>query len=448
VRSPNAVFIFLADEPKLVWMFGLIVILSFPCVMQGQRNGGHNRRPLICVHDCSNSADSATPEDELKDFNQVMALQGTPEQSAALVTLTDDLQLAKKQLHAVRPISGKTLASQKTSDAVALVDKSIAELRSQTQAFLGSFSPAQKSGLKELAKKIEETDADLGKQVSVLDEVAKYPTSTDQQLGDSTASVDKSLSNVEQEQLVLARQMGIILPSTELTFNVTSTNSMNFGTTEISIPVSADISRTSSVDGNNIFAEKVVADLSNLQDKIREILRTQIERAPACGERTEIREAMLVTDAPAIRIFTRVHVEHWICPGGHGQAMEVATGEGSLELRLTPSVEKDGKLGLDSQISHVDGDVFARDLLVGDVGQMFKEKITAAVAACIQKAAQPQLLPTSAGPLTNADRPEFRQTAGRLALVLNERMQLSDQQTQAFASQMKQYMSAQQRSSP
>ena len=447
MRSPNAVFRFLAAEPKLVWMFGLIVILSFPCVMQGQRNA-HNRRPLICVHDCSNSADTATPEDELKDFNQVMALQGTPEQSAALVTLTDDLQLAKKQLHAVRPIPGKTFVSQKTSDAVALVDKSIAELRTQTQAFLGSFSPAQKSGLKELAKKIEETDAELGKQVSVLDEVAKYPTPTDQQLGDSTASVDKSLSNVEQDQLVLSRQMGIILPSSELTFNVTSTNSMNFGTTEISIPVSADIARTSSVDGSNIFAEKVVADLSNVQDKIREILRTQIEHAPACGERTQIREAMLVADSPAIRIFTRVHVEHWICPGGRGQPMEVATGEGSLELRLTPSVEKDEKLGLDSQISHVDGDVFARDLLVGDVGQVFKEKITAAVASCIQKAAQSQLLPTSVGPLTNADRPEFRQTAGRLTLVLNERLQLSDQQTQAFASQMKQSVSAQQRSSP
>jgi len=446
---PNARFRFLAAGSKLAWTFGAIAALTFPWVMQGQRGSGHNRRPLVCVHDCTNSADEATPEDDLKSFNRVMALQGTPEQSAALVRVSDELQLAKKQLHTVQPVSGKTLAPDNISDTIALIDKSVASLRAETQTFLGSLSPAQKSGLRDLTKKSEDADAELAKQVAALDQVAKNSRSADQQLSDCTASLDKTLSNVEQDQVTLAEEMGIILPSTELTFSLTSTDSTNIGATPIVIPVSAEMSRTSSRDGSNTFAVKIEADLSNLQDKIMEVLRTQIDQASACGERAEIRESMLVPEAPASRIYTRVHAERWVCPTtGRGEPMEVASGEGSFELRLVPSIGKDGKLALDSQISHVEGNEFTRNLLLGNAGQIFKDKIMASVASAIQSAAESQLVPTSAKESPTMEKPEFRQVSGRLTFVLIERTQMSDQQTQDFARQLAQRSSAQPELSP
>ena len=47
------------------------------------------------------------------------------------------------------------------------------------------------------------------------------------------------------------------------------------------------------------------------------------------------------------------------------------------------------------------------------------------------------------------DKAQFQQNAGHLALLLNGRLELSDQQTQEFANQVKQQqLSAQQGSSP
>lgn len=443
--TDHAGFRIVGAQPRPVRIIVVLALLSCACLMQGQRNGEHGRRPLICIHDCSNPGDAA-PDDDLKDFNQMMALQGTSEQSAALVSLGHELQFTKEQLQILRPISGNIPASQKISGPLALADQSVAKLHTEIQEFLGSFSPAQKSGLKEISKKVEEADSELAKQLAGLDQVAKYSNTAYQQVGESAASVDKTLANIEEDQLALARDMGIILPSTELTINFATTNSVNIGATSIVIPVSADISRISAVNGVNVFAAKIVADMSDLQDNIAELLRPQIEQSPACGEHIELQEAMLIPEAPASRIFTRLHVERWICPsGGRWGATEVATGEGSVELRLVPLIEKDGKLALTAQISHVDGDDFARDSLVGENGHMVPDKITASLVSVVQKAADVKaLLPPAVQQSALVNKAAFQHAAGHLALVLDAGLELSDQQTQGFVSEIKQRWSAHQ----
>lgn len=436
--------------PTQVWIVALITVFSCPCLMLGQRSAGHNRRPLICVHDCSNSAYETTSDDDLKSFNQVMALQGTPEQSATLLSLVHELQLAKGQLQALRGISGKSSAPQKTSDTIAALDQPIAKIRTQTQSFLASFSAAQKSGLKDLSKKVEDADSELGKQLAALEEVASHSKTAYEQLADCAANVDKTLANVEEGQLALAREMGIILPSTELTFNLAATNSVNVGASVVSIPVSGIISRTSSADGQDVFAATFVADLSDLQDRITDILRSQVAQSPLCGERIELRQAMLIREAPASRVFTRIHVERWICPPGErGEPTEVAAGEGSLELKLMPLIERDRKVGLNAQISHVDGNDFVRDSLLGEAGHVLKDKITASLVSVVQEAADFKLLlPSKAQQSAIMNKAEFQHAGARLALVLDGGLELSDQQTQEFASEIRQRFSAQQISSP
>jgi len=437
-----------ADGRFRLPVLALIVVLSCPCVMLGQRNGGHSRRPLICVHDCSTSADEATPEDELKGFNATMALQGTPEQSTALISLVHDLQATKDKVQTVQP---NAAGPQKISGTIVVVDQSIAKLNTDTQGFLESFSPAQRAGLKDACKKVEDADSQLIKELGALDQVVKDPKAVYQQVTDSAATVAKTLGTVEEGQLALAREMGIILPSSELVFHLEATNSTNIGKTRISIPVSTDLSRTSSVNGDNVFTAKIVADLSDLQDNIVPVLRSQLPPSATCGERIELREAMFVAEPPPSRLFTRVHVERWICsPGGRwGGPTEIASGDGSVELWITPGIEKDGKLDIDCQISRADGNDFARDSLLGDVGKVLKDAITTSVGLVIQNITAPHLQPTSPGSSPAMDKAQFQQNAGHLALLLNGRLELSDQQTQEFANQVKQQqLSAQQGSSP
>lgn len=449
MRRSGSDFRFPGRGPTLVRVVAVIAVFSCRCTMLGQRNAGHTGRPLICVHDCSNSAYETTSDDELKDFNRVMALQGTPEQSATLVSLVHDLQLAKTQLQTLRGSLAKSPAHKRISDAIAALHQPVAKVRTETQSFLASFSAAQKSGLKDLTKKAEDADSELDKQLAALDEVASAKTAYEQ-LADCAANIDKALANVEKDQLALGGEMGIILPSTELTFNLAATNSMNVGASVISIPVSAAISRTSSADGQNVFAATFVADLSELQDNITDILRSQVAQSPLCGERIDIREAMLIREVPASRVFTRIHVERWICPlGERGEPTEVAAGEGSLELKLMPLIEKDRKVGLDSQISHVEGNDFVRDSLLGGNGHMLPDKITASLVSVMQKAADLKLLlPSAVQQSAIVNKAEFEHAAGRLALVLDGGLEMSDQQIQGFVGEIKQRLSAQQKSAP
>lgn len=419
--------------------------------MLGQRSGGRVPRNVICVHDCSNSSDAASPDDDLKGFNRAIALQGTPEQSAALASLVEDLQLAKTQLHTILELPQLNSAPPKTSGPINPLDQTIAKLRTQTQDFLASFSAAQKSGLKDLTKKVEEGDSELGKRLAALEEAVKSPKTAHEELAGCTASLDKTLVNFEEEQFALAREMGIILPSTELTFNLRPVaNSMNVGGTVISIPASGAVSQSSSVNGHNVFTIKLVADLSDLQDNITKILRSQLTESPFCGERIEIQEVMLIPEAPASHLFTRIHLERWICPpGGQWGPTEAAAGEGALELKLMPLVEKNGRLGVDSEISHVDGNDFVRQSLLGDVGDMLREKITASLVSILGKGADLKLLlPPAAGQSAMMGKAQFQQTAGRLSLVLEGQLDFSDEQTKQFASQLKQRLSARETSTP
>lgn len=418
--------------------------------MLGQRNGEHGRRPLICIHDCSSIASSRAADDDLKGFHQVMAVQGTPEQSTALVGLVNELQTAKEQLQKLRGMATKSPASALNSDGIVVFDQSLAGIRTRSENFLGSFSDAQKSGLKDLTKKMEESNAELGREEAGLHEASARPNTTYADVATGFSGMDKTLANVEEDQLALAREMGIIVPTTELVFNLTAANPMSVGGSVMSVPVSGTISRTSSVDGHNVFAAKFVADLTDLQGNIKEILRSQVAQWPACGQRIDVQEAMLLPEAPASHIFARIHMERWIClPGERGEGTEVASGEGSLDLKLIP-IEKQGKLGLKSEIRHVDGDAFVRGSLSGDAGQALEEKITRSLISAMQEAADLKLLlPSAARESTIVDKAEFQPAAGGLALVLDGGLEFSDQQTQEFASQIKQQsLSAQQRSSP
>jgi hypothetical protein len=280
-------------------------------------------------------------KDDLKDFHRAMAVRASAQQSAAFASLVQDAQAASAQLQAFRESLQKVPASSALSDRAATLDQAIEKVRTGSKNFLASFSSVQRSGLKDIVKKLAKADSDLAKQIKALDQIVQTPKPDSEQIANSAANLDKALASFQSEQLALGTEMSILLPSDgqNLAFNLPPvTSAINIGGQPISIAASGVASRTSAENGLNLFSLKLIANLSDLQQNITGILRSQLTRSPRCGERIEIQRATLAPLVPASLVVAHLHVERWVCPSGSGgeSPMEVAAGEGEIEVKLTP----------------------------------------------------------------------------------------------------------------
>jgi hypothetical protein len=399
-------------------------------------------------------------KDDLKDFHQAMAVQATDEQRAAFAKIAQYTQAASDRLKAFRDLSQKVPASSPLSDRATTLNQAIEQARAGNHNFLASFSSKQKSGLKDIAKKLEKADSDLDKQVKALDQIVQIvqtSKSDAESIASSAASLDKELASFQDVQLALGREMGILLSTDgqDLTFNLPKvTNSITVAGHPVSIQASGAVSRqstgTPAENGLNLFTLKLTADLSEVQQNITVILRSKLTRSPRCGERLEIQQATLTPLAPASLVVARVHLERWVCPPGQ-EPMEVAAGDGTIEVKLTPSVEQKAGLGLISEITRVDAERFLRDLLrSGDLGDTLRQQIAASVLSTLQKGTDLKAtLPPAAQQSATLQKAQFQDAgAGQLSLLIEAQLQLSDEQTQQFAAQLKQPQSAQAKPAP
>ncbi|HXM63961.1 MAG TPA: hypothetical protein VN950_24075 [Terriglobales bacterium] len=460
--------------PRLAVSLVAVALLAGPHTMLAQRGGGGfggrgtpgtvHGRPLICVHDCPDTPEGTSSENDLKNFEHLMAVQATADQSAAFIKVMQYAQTASAQLQSFRDTLQKVRASTPLSDRAASLDKVIKEARAGNQNFLSSFSPSQTSGLKDLAERLAKADADLENQTKAFDRTLETAKAESEPMATSAANVDKALTSFQTEQVALAAEMGIILPASgqDLTLRLPPvTTSIDFAGQSIAIAGAGVISRTPAADGHNLFGLKYTADFSDLQQNITDVLRTQLNHSPRCGERIEIKEGMLIPQAPASIVVAHLHYEHWICPPVQGweSLTELSTGDGAIEVKLTPSVEAKGESGVDSnsdlhlasEISRVDADGFLREmLLTGPLGVRLREQITASVLSIMQKGANLKTaIPPTAQELASIRKAQFQDAgAGRLTLILDGQLQLTDEQAKLFTDQLRERLSAQKTSPP
>ncbi|HYW40601.1 MAG TPA: hypothetical protein VE957_21050 [Terriglobales bacterium] len=432
-----------------------IALLASPRGMLAQRGGGGGRgMPTGGGAGGAGRPGGVDEKDDLKDFHRAMAVRATAQQSTAFATVVQDAQAASDQLRTFRDLLQKVPASSPLSDRTTALDQAIEKVRTGSKNFLASFSSAQKSGLKDITKKLAKADSDLVKQIKTLDQIVQTPKPDNEQIANSAANLDKALAGFQSEQLALGREMSILLPadSQDLTFNLPKvTNSINVGGQTISIPASGGVSRTSAENALNLFSLKLVADLSDLQQNITGILRSQLTRSPRCGERIEIQQATLIPLVPASLVVVHLHFERWVCPPGQESPMEVADGEGTIEVKLTPSLEQKTGLGLVSEIGRVDAEGFLRDMLrSGDLGATLRDQIAASLLSAMQRGTDTKItLPPAAQESATIQKAQFQDAgAGQLCLVLDGQLQFSDEQTKQFATQLKQRLSAQGTSPP
>lgn len=221
------------------------------------------------------------------------------------------------------------------------------------------------------------------------------------------------------------------VPSGEVgedTFNIAPAKSVvNFGQQPITIITSGIVSKAVLPGLQNTFRVEFTADLSDLQQNITEVLRQQLTKSDPCGEQIAVQMAVLTPATPTSTVLAQLHYERWACFGGRGNANEMAEGDGSIEVRLTPTIAEDGTLRLSPVISRVDAEGLVGDLLrSGALGESVRDTIAESVLSVVQKTSHYKtMLPTAAQGLIKLQGAHFQEMeAGDAVIVLDGSMQV------------------------
>lgn len=381
-------------------------------------------------------------KDDLKDFHEAMAVQATSAQAAEFLVIVKNTEAAASELESLGKDTGVgERGAQVTAHATAL-QQSLEKARSGTKDFLAGFSPAQKAGLKESDAKLRKAEAELAEQEKLVDWSATDAKGEAERIAGRTEGLRKALTNFRNEQNVLASQMGIVQSSgvKGVALNVPpNKTTVNIGGKPIVVTTSTAIVRGPDNGGENVFTVETTTDLADLRDNMASVLGAQMNRNDGCGVRIGVQDATLEPAVPKSLAVIRLHYERWVCSrsGGIGSTREMAEGNATVEVQLTPLVNPEGQLVIAAEIEHVEAERFLSDLLHSDtLGSDLREKVSQTVLAGIVglKAALPPAVAGDAKPLsvTFASPRE-----DELTVVVSGEMKITEEQTKLMASQIK-----------
>jgi hypothetical protein len=178
-----------------------IVLLMTPHTLLAQRRGGHGTGTA--------PAPAGVPRtDDLNDFKRAVALQATPDQAAQFRRLTESTQVARKtaqDLSKLAERSSKTDLFHSTNSLASALE----EAQTDNQKFLRSFSDVQKSGLKEVTRKLDKANSDVTKRSKALTRNLGGSRIAGQQISGVAEKLDKALSDLQARQLAIGSEMGI-----------------------------------------------------------------------------------------------------------------------------------------------------------------------------------------------------------------------------------------------
>ncbi len=422
-------------------------LLASPCSVSAQRGaaGGHAGGGTATGGGLATVGRSTgvDAKDDLKDFHATLAVQATSEQIIAYAAMlkTTDAAIAELRPFLEPPVKHNA-ASETTGRAAPLTQTPLAQTpltqaiekaRSENKKFLDGFSDDQKSGLKEITKRLIKDDSDLAQPARDLSERLADPKAADQAIATAAQSLDHALAAFRAQQLDLGEEMSIGGERRQdSAFNLAPVkNSVNFTNRSIVVTTSGVVSKAMEEGGQSVFALELTADLSDLQQHITEVLRAQLNQAPRCGERIEVLSATLEPSTPASTMLVQLHYERWACLGR--EVNEMAEGNGTVEIKLTPSVRDDGKLALAAEIGRVDADGRLGDLLrSGSLGETVRAKVTGALHSALTGSDFKAILPPVAEDYTTLRHAEFQGNGSiRLVVVLDGEIRIPRDKTPA-----------------
>jgi len=423
-------------------------ILLLPNIAKAQHHGGHGMGGG--VSGASGRPTGVDEKDTLKDFHRALAVQATSEQIAEFQMLAKDSAAAQASFETFLQRESKANAGSKRDVAVAEIDKLLQQFRTDSHTFIDGFSPVQKSELKELLKKLGKAGSELEIDQQKFDEGAQEKNGGRADAGARAENLSKSVTDFWNQELAVGREMGIVLAaSSDQNFQLAQVKiPVVIGRRTVSVTVSGELSQITSQGGKRTFSLTRLVDLSELQARLTEMLRAQVDSAGMCGERLEVREATIASSPPASTVALQLHYERRSCLklGGQTVSEELAEADGSVEAKLTAVVEKANTVNLLSEITRINAtDVMKESLRSGMLGQELRDKVKQSILSALETGLTFQgRLPLAVRDLATVQHARFQDVGvGRLGAVLEGQLELSDEQVSHLVSELNQAQFAQ-----
>lgn len=443
--------------PKSATSFTVQLLLTCALLLPArialaQHHGGHGAGGGI--PGASNRPTGVDQKDDLKDFHRALAVQATSQQIAEFQALLKEADSAKSKLASFVQAQRHGSSAQQPPASAAEVDQSLELTRTDSQKFVEGFSAAQKSGLKETLKRLGKADSDLEAEAKKLNESLQPASMAGAALEARGDSLTKSLADFSDQQLALGREMGMMLAQgSDVTFNLPEVKSpVSIGNQTVALPVSGELSQIATLQEQRTFKLQIVADLSELQRNTTDLLRSELDQGRACGERLALREASIAPATPATIVTLRLHYERWSCIQALSQGgQELAEGDGLVEVKLSPVVDKANSLKVAAEFSRIDAKgAMEQSLRSGDLGGELRDRLSQSMLAIMRAGINfEKVLPPAVRDLAAVQSAKFEDGGiGRMDVVFDGQMQMSDAQANAMASQLNQALFAQGTAAP
>jgi hypothetical protein len=211
----------------------------------------------------------------------------------------------------------------------------------------------------------------------------------------------------------------------------------------ITMVASGLITLTAKKQGLNLLNLQLSADLSDLQQKMTELLRAQLDKDDHCGDRIAIQNATLTPADPASQAVVELHYERWACAKvfGKEQAKRITGGNAVMQMKLTPAIEENNtELKLVPEVGPIQADgSFGELLRSGALGDMLREKIRKAILSALEKGTDlSATLPPAVQGYAKIKNAEFKDAgSGRLLVALEGEIQITNDQIEALSKQVK-----------
>lgn len=154
-----------------------------------------------------------TADSSLQDFNHALAVQATPDQVSQFQTLAKSTAAARKQAQDLLQLAAKADRTADFSRQTTALKDALEDAQGGNKYFVKSFSKSQKSGLKELTKKLEKADSEVAKQRKALDQQLGRTKGESVAIAGTADKLEKALTEFQTQQLSLGKEMGIEIPA-------------------------------------------------------------------------------------------------------------------------------------------------------------------------------------------------------------------------------------------
>jgi hypothetical protein len=183
-----------------------------------------------------------------------------------------------------------------------------------------------------------------------------------------------------------------------------------------------------------------------LQQNITDLLSAELDKEDHCGDRIAVQHATLTPAEPASVVVVQLHYERYACAKAFGrqETKRVVGGNAVMQMKLTPAVEEDNtKLRLVPEVGPVQADGSLGQLLrSGTLGDMLRERIRKAILNALQKGTDlSATLPPAVQGYARIKDARFQDAgSGHLLVLLEGEIQITNEQIQELAKQVKERM--------